>query len=820
MRSIPLFIHALCRRGGPLAVVFAALLLTACSQSFDGDDSEARSLNEAGRSLYQAQCASCHGASGAGGTGGPLVGCPTCTSVGSLVAKIERDMPSASNPLRGSDASNVAEYIHQAFNGASAGSVQRAIAGVATLTPQEAVYKLAFDLAGRLPTEDEVQRFTESIEGEREVVFGFMDEDYFYERLKDVFNDSFLTDAYRPVNGGRISEVYDRDLIDGDRDTDVFRHLNWSDRVLNPEGGPSFELSANYLNHFSNEALARTPLLFVEYLARNDRDFRELVSGKYTVVNPFSWYALGGDTESPNVRLVDPDGTPNNGALPLAGTPQWRTWDSVDDMNQYFDVVDLKGRDTNGRSIRVNGGLTNQYVMEAFPYDPRDIRPAQLFYTDTTGNPKTSGVPHSGVLTDLVFLTKYTAMDTNRHRHRARMVYWLFSGRDLLAIEGNRDVAALELDEADNMAVGDIDPTKTNEDCTVCHKIMDPVAEAFRHFRLDGLYQTEAELQQIRGQRPITPGVNIGWAQASAQLNQFGSSNNYSGREMQWIGEQIAQDSAYAKGISQIVISGLTGQDILGAPNPDSPEAFKGAYAQQKRLITNAASEFAASGYDIKALVYAVTKSGYYRASGVFQSSLSRDYESLGSTRLLPPHLLNQRLRMLNSGGWGVNSNGARGGSNNNSLDLRDLTDRRYLGGKDSREVFEDADVASGIIATLAEAMAVEESCDIVRNDFSMPRAERALFALVEPETDMRNPEGINRRAEALAIRRTIAHLYLAVLHEEVALDGEEVDIAFELFSGVLEQDLSSGCSNLQGAEHAWFAVLVYLLNDYRFVYG
>lgn len=820
MRSFLEFVHSVRNLRGQLLLACLVVLLSACSQSFDGDDSAARSLNEAGQSIYKAQCASCHGASGAGGSGGPLVACPTCTSVESLIAKIERDMPSAGNPLRGSDARNVAEYVHQAFNGSTAGSVQRAIPGVATLTPNEAVYKLAFDLAGRLPTEDEVSRFTTSIQGEREVVYGFMNEDYFFERLKDVFNDSFLTDAYRPVNGGRITDVYNRNLISNDNNTRIFRHLSWSDRVLNPESGPSFDLSANYLNHFSNEAMARTPLLFVEYLARNDRDFRELVSGKYTVVNPFSWHALGGDTETPNVRLVDPDGSVTNGALPSAGAPQWQTWRNVDDMNQYFDVVDLKGRDTNGNSIRVNGGLTTQYVMEAFPYDPRDIRPAQLFYTDTTGNPKMAGVPHSGVLTDLVFLNKFTAMDTNRHRHRARMVYWLFSGRDLLAIEGNRDIAALELDEANNMAVGDVDPTKTNEDCTVCHKILDPVAEAFRHFRLDGVYQTESELEQITGQRPLTPGVNIGWAQANAQLNEFGSSNNYSGREIQWIGEQIAQDSAYAKGIAQIVVAGLTGQAILGSPNPDSPEAYKSAYAQQKRLITNAASEFASANYDIKALVYAVTKSGYFRASGVFQNGLSRDYESLGSNRLLPPHLLNQRLRMLNSGGWGVNSNSVRGGSNNNSLNLRRLTDRRYMGGKDSREVFEDADAASGIIATLAEAMAVEESCDIVRTEFSMPRAERALFKLVEPGTDMRHPDGINRRAETLAIRRTLAHLYLAVLHEEVALDSEEVNIAFELFRGVIEQDLPSGCSNLQGAEHAWFAVLVYMLNDYRFIYG
>lgn len=799
-------------RGGLL--ILLVMVLVGCSQQFDGDDTAAKSLNEAGQSLYGKECASCHGPSGAGGSGGPLVACATCGSVESLFAKIERDMPSSKNPLRGKDARDVAEYVYAAFNSSTQGSVARSISGVATQTPREAVYKLAFELAGRLPTEDEVSRFTGSLQGEKEVVYGFMQEDYFYERLKDVFNDSLLTDEFRRVNGGRSNSVYNRDLNRGDgQNAEAFPMRDWDDRILDPDGDGNndFQLGSNYLNHFSEEALTRKPLLFVEYLARNDRDFRELVSGKYTVANAFSWHAFGGDTNISNVKAVNPDGSAPNGALPVVDNVEWATWPGVQELTDYMDVVDLVGRDTNGNTVRVNGDLTPQYVMEAFPYDPRDIKPVQLYYSDGNGGVKTTGVPHSGILTDLVFLTKFTAMDTNLHRHRARMVYWLFAGKDLLAIEGNRDVTALELDEASNV-VGVNDPTKQNEECTVCHKVMDPVAEAFRHFRLDGLYQTTQELANIRGNEvPATPGVNVGWSQLDANLNSFDTSNNYSTREVQWLGEQIAKDPAYAKGIAQIVVHGLTGQSILGAPNPDSPEAYRNAYAQQARLITSAASEFANSGYDIKALVYAVTKSGYYRASGVFQPNMEAEYSSLGSTRLLPPHLLNQKLRMVNSGGWG------RGG---NSLNLYRLSDRKFMGGKDSNEILKGAESASGIIATLAEAMAVEEACDIVRNEFNDDRAKRVLFTQVEKTTDLANADAINRRAEALAVRSTIQTLYLALLHEEVDLNGEEVNIAFDLFKSVVGNDIQSGCNSISGVEHAWYAVLVYMLNDYRFIYG
>ncbi|MEP4544803.1 MAG: c-type cytochrome [Saccharospirillum sp.] len=798
------------RRLGGLALAGLLTMLVGCAQDFDGDDTSARSLNEAGKSLYAKECASCHGGSGAGGSGGPLVGCASCGSTDSLIAKIKKDMPSASSPLRGQNAQDVAEYVYVAFNESTRGSVDRAIPGVATLTPREAVYKLAFELAGRLPEPEEVTRFSESLEGEREVVAGFMEEDYFYERLKDVFNDSFQTDEYRRTNGGRPDEVYNRDVNDNDNQN-IFDSMDWYDRVLDPDNNDmaDFPLSEGYLRHFSDEALSRKPLLFVEFLARNDRDFRELVSGKYTVANAFSWYAFAGDTDKPNVRAVDPDASASNGALPILPEPEWDSWPNVESLNDYLDVADLVGRDTNGNSTRTNGNLTAQYVMEAFPYDPRDIRAVQLYYTDVGGNVKNAGVPHSGVLTDLVFLNKFTAMDTNRHRHRARMVYWFFGGKDLLAIEGNRDVAALELDEASNASVGISDPTKTNADCVVCHKIMDPVAEAFSHFRLDGVYQDDEELSELdQGEVPLTPGVQVGWSQLGADFDEFSPSNNYNGREVQWLGETIAQDAAYARGISQIVVRGLIGQPIMGAPNPDSPQTYRDAYAQQSRLITNAASEFSASGYDIKELVFAITKSGYYRARGLYQPGMSDEYDSLGTARLIPAHLLNQKLRSINSGGW------------RSTVNLYQRTGRRFMGGKDSREVLEDADSASGIIATLTQAMAVEESCDVVRNEFDITRSERSLFRLVETSTDLESDSGINRRSEALAIRTTIQSLYLALLHEEVELNSEDVDIAFELFRTVVTEDIESGCNVSSNAEHAWFAVLVYLMNDYRFIYG
>ena len=791
-----------------------------CQQEFEGDGERAVGINENGREIYNEQCASCHGPSGEGGSGGALIACSTCGSQDSLISKIERDMPSASNPLKGDSASDVAEYILAAFNESASGKVQRSLPGVSTMSSKETLYKLALELAGRLPTDDEVTTFTRNLSGEKEVIYRYMETDYFYERLKDMFNDSLLTDAYRDENQPQSSGLRDIDSLyantyrlkidpNGSSNTNntyaVFPSIEWQNDFtdqVNAANGNS--VSRTYLSYFTREAMARKPLLFVEYLARNDRDFREFVSGKYTVVNRFSFEAFNNGENGPNAKVVNPDQLLGNGAAAVVENPTWDTWDNRADLDAYLDVIQLYSN-----PIRT-GDLTENYILRDFPYDPRDIKAVQLYYNDQNGTPLYQGVPHSGVITDEIFLQKYTATETNMHRHRANMVYWFFAAKDLLAIEGNRDTSQLNFEDFGN-SVGVTDPTNSNPDCMVCHTIMDPVAKAFEDYKLNGLYDVRnTDFMDVHDD-------TIGWGLSAAQINTSGSiSGNYNNRELQWLGEQVAADPAYSRGIAQIVVKGMTGQEILGEPSLESPDDYRQSYAEQARLISNAASEFAAADFNIKALIYAITKSAYYRAADITSSSLVDDYAHIGSVRYLPPELLNQKLRALNSGGWGVQV------GVNNTQDLRNLSSRRFLGGKNSSEVTEDVESVGGIIEAGLQRMAVEESCDIVRNEFNQSREQRRLFKFVDDSMNLDVDSASARLAQISAIRSNIAFLHLAVLHKEVSSDSAEVDIAFELFINVLEADVNTRCTTggNVAVREAWYAVMLYLLNDYRFVYS
>jgi len=785
-------------------ILGTAVFLSSCGQQYGGDGERTAVINENGRKLYNEQCASCHGPSGEGGTGGGLIG----TVEDSLISKIERDMPSASSPLKGKDASDVAEYIIAAFNESATGKVQRSLPGVATMSPNEAIYKLAFELAGRLPTDEEVEVFTRDLTGEKEVVYGFMETDYFYERLKDMFNDTLLTDFARFENTGsrnsveNLYESFELPVNVGDNNMfDIYPDLDWEDDVTGM-------LNSEYLDYFTDEALGRRPLLLVEYIARNNRNFKEFVSGKYTVVNKFSYEALGGSDSGSNIVIVDPDKPLGNGASEIVSNPQWDTFANVAEVREYLDVMELyAGEDTNGNGDR--GGFDtdgDHYVIEDFPFDPRDIKAAQLYYNDDTGNAETQGVPHSGILTDEIFLNKYTATETNMHRNRARMVYWFFAAKDLLAIEGNRDAASLEFEDF-GTNVGRNDPTNSNPDCIVCHVIMDPVAKAFENYTLDGVYD-------VRNPEGIDHDLSIGWGLNQAQINTTGGvTQNYYSRELQWLGEQVAGDPAYPRGIAQIIVKGMTGQDILGEPSVESPDIYRQSYSEQARLISTAASEFAGADFNIKALIYAISKSAYYRSTGIMYDLLSDDYAQVGSVRYIAPQVLNQKLRSLNSGGW------------NNSLNLFDLRSRMFMGGKNTVDVFRDADSVGGIISAVTERMAVEEACDIVRNEFSDDRLDRKLFKMVEDSVDLTASSSSSRLGQMKAIRANIAHLYLAILHKEVSTDSEEVDVAFDLFVEVLESNINSSC-NTGGSgsglavREAWYAVMVYFLTDYRFIYS
>ncbi|MFT5993451.1 MAG: hypothetical protein ACI82G_002455, partial [Bradymonadia bacterium] len=126
----------------------------------------------------------------------------------------------------------------------------------------------------------------------------------------------------------------------------------------------------------------------------------------------------------------------------------------------------------------VNGYSARSYGLALNTPDPNEPS-YESFY-----EARFEGIPHSGVLTMPVFLNRYPTTATNRNRHRTWAVYRLFLATDILTL------AERPVDSASSTVHN---PTMNDEQCTLCHSVMDPAAGAFQNWDEDGHYAPPAD---------------------------------------------------------------------------------------------------------------------------------------------------------------------------------------------------------------------------------------------------------------------------------------------------------------------------------------
>jgi hypothetical protein len=137
----------------------------------------------------------------------------------------------------------------------------------------------AIDLAGRLPTAAEKAALVSGGDQALDAALdGLMKEDAFFTRLREIFNDMFLTDEYLE-NDSRAIDFTNTDFYPG---TAPYRD----------------QQNAAYMSAkrpLINQALAREPLDLIAYVVKNEKPWTDVVASTYTVVNPFSAIAYGLD---------------------------------------------------------------------------------------------------------------------------------------------------------------------------------------------------------------------------------------------------------------------------------------------------------------------------------------------------------------------------------------------------------------------------------------------------------------------------------------------------------------------------------------------
>lgn len=155
--------------------------------------------------------------------------------------------------------------------------------GVTMLTPTRLLRRVTLSLAGRLPSADELKAVERGgLSAIDSILDSVMREDAFYTRLKEGFNDIFLTVGIED----NAETLLSYDHFEKTRlwyQTHDFSHLPEADR----------ERAGWKLADVYRDALLREPLELIAYIVRNERPFSELATADYIMVSPYTARGYG-----------------------------------------------------------------------------------------------------------------------------------------------------------------------------------------------------------------------------------------------------------------------------------------------------------------------------------------------------------------------------------------------------------------------------------------------------------------------------------------------------------------------------------------------
>ena len=155
--------------------------------------------------------------------------------------------------------------------------------GIQMLTPRRLLRRVTLSLGARLPTAVEQAAVQENgLEAVDQIVDRIMQEEAFYERLQEAFNDILLIRGYDGVPETALSYEH-------------FEHRNWYQKYdLSSVGDEDAQREARYkLAREYREAMLREPLELIKYIVSTERPFTEILTADYIMVSPYTSRGYG-----------------------------------------------------------------------------------------------------------------------------------------------------------------------------------------------------------------------------------------------------------------------------------------------------------------------------------------------------------------------------------------------------------------------------------------------------------------------------------------------------------------------------------------------
>ncbi|MBX7211868.1 MAG: hypothetical protein K1X78_26415 [Verrucomicrobiaceae bacterium] len=157
--------------------------------------------------------------------------------------------------------------------------------GIVMLDDRRLLRRATLSLAGRLPTDDELKLIQhDGLKAMPAMLDAVLKEDAFYDRLREGFNDIFLTLG---IDGNADATVLAYEHFEKSR---LWYQKEKFDEIADPKEKQQakYRIAREY-----REALLGEPMKLIEHIVRNDRPFTELVTADYIMMTPYTSRGYG-----------------------------------------------------------------------------------------------------------------------------------------------------------------------------------------------------------------------------------------------------------------------------------------------------------------------------------------------------------------------------------------------------------------------------------------------------------------------------------------------------------------------------------------------
>jgi len=545
-------------------------------------------------------------------------------------------------------------------------------------------------------------------------------------------------------------------------------------------------------------SLVLQPLELFKYVINNDRNYKEILTADYTMVN----------------NVLNKIYRSNVSGLPPYSLD---IFESFDTLEADTSIYQFKPGKDNGR------------IFNPWNHDKEEFQVAQPngqfdLYMRYKKTPPFVSVPHSGVLTMPAFLQRYPTTETNRNRARARWTYKFF-----LDVDIEKSAART----TDPVALADTNnPTMNNKNCTVCHQRMDPVAGTFQMYDEMGHYIPDGDnTLPTEFIRNPNSGYQHGdtWYRDMRAPGFEGMYANKGFDSLPWLGRAIAADPRFPKATVAFWWKAVMGTTPILPPMEMSDADYNNQLAlfnAQDKAMSELGEKFMRGGFNAKDLFVEMAMSEWFRSATTTDSSAMVAKVNVGARRLLSVEELEAKIE-------DVVGMEFRGWTDRGKLERTNrllTSDRRFRiagGGGDMATVKDRAEKSTTLIANTAEMASMRIMCGAVIKDFS---------------TNGRMFRGIDRNTtDPTKLKNKIVELYDRFLGEKVTTTSSDVVDTYAMLTAAAKERMDQGKTNAhwdiacpweeqdgwmkynavdpKGMMYAWMDVVALLMMDYKFIH-